>query len=263
LSAEAPAAAAFRVVIPARYAATRLPGKLLLPLGGKPVIQWVYERACAAGAQQVLIATDDDLIVSAAHSFGAEAIMTAATHASGTDRIAELARSRGWDTTDIVVNVQGDEPLMPPALIRQVAQLLASHPRAALATLASPLRTLREFLDPNIVKLVAAPDGRALYFSRAPIPWSRDGASAGLASQRELPRAQRHLGIYAYRVGPLLQLAALPVSALERIEKLEQLRALEAGLEIRVAEAQQPPGPDVNTPADLERVREQLARGDT
>jgi 3-deoxy-manno-octulosonate cytidylyltransferase (CMP-KDO synthetase) len=254
------AAAAFRVVIPARYGAARLPGKALMPLGGKPLVQWVYERACAAGAEQVLIATDDDLIVSAAHSFGAEAIMTAVSHASGTDRIAEIARARHWGATDIVVNVQGDEPLMPPALIRQVAQLLATHRGAALATLASPLGSIAEFLDPNTVKVVATPDGRALYFSRAPIPWSRDGAAAGLASQREWPLARRHLGIYAYRVAALLELAALPLSALERIEKLEQLRALEAGFDIRVAEALEPPGPDVNTLADLERVRALLAR---
>jgi 3-deoxy-manno-octulosonate cytidylyltransferase (CMP-KDO synthetase) len=251
---------AFRVVIPARYAATRLPGKLLMPLGGRPIVQWVYEHARAAGARQVLIATDDERIRSAAQSFGAEALMTQANHASGTDRIAELARAGGWSAADIVVNVQGDEPLMPPALIRQVAQLLDAHRAAAIATLASPLTTLREFLDPNTVKVVSDTAGRALYFSRAPIPWSRDGASAGLDSQRELPLARRHLGIYAYRVAPLLQLAALPVSPLERIEKLEQLRALEAGFDIRVAGACEPPGPDVNTLADLERVRTELAR---
>jgi 3-deoxy-manno-octulosonate cytidylyltransferase (CMP-KDO synthetase) len=251
---------AFRVVIPARYAATRLPGKALMPLGGRPIVQWVHERACAAGAGQVLIATDDERIVSAARSFGAEAVMTDASHASGTDRIAEIARARGWLPTDIVVNVQGDEPLMPPALIRQVAQLLAAHPAAGIATLASPLTALSEFLDPNTVKVVSDATGRALYFSRAPIPWSRDGASAGLGSQRDLTLARRHLGIYAYRVAPLLQLAALPVSALERIEKLEQLRALEAGFDIRVGEACESPGPDVNTLADLERVRAQIAR---
>jgi 3-deoxy-manno-octulosonate cytidylyltransferase (CMP-KDO synthetase) len=250
----------FRVVIPARFAATRLPGKVLLPLDGRPIIQWVHERARAAGARQVLIATDDERIRSAAQSFGAEALMTQTSHASGTDRIAELARAGGWPAADIVVNVQGDEPFMPPALIRQVARLLAAHPAAAIATLASPLTTLPEFLDPNTVKVVSDAAGRALYFSRAPIPWSRDGASAGLDSQRELPLARRHLGIYAYRVAPLLQLATLPVSALERIEKLEQLRALEAGFEIHVGEACESPGPDVNTLADLERVRAEIAR---
>jgi 3-deoxy-manno-octulosonate cytidylyltransferase (CMP-KDO synthetase) len=249
----------FRVVIPARYAATRLPGKLLLPLAGKPIVQWVYERARAAGALEVLIATDDDLIVSAAHAFGAEVVMTAAGHASGTDRIAEVARARGWPTGSVVVNVQGDEPLMPTALIRQVAALLATHADADIATLASPITVVSEFLDPNTVKVVADGAGRALYFSRAPIPWNRDGAPTGLASQRDLTGARRHLGIYAYRVAALLRLAALPVSALENSEKLEQLRALEAGFDIRVGEAVERPGPDVNTLADLERVRAQIA----
>jgi 3-deoxy-manno-octulosonate cytidylyltransferase (CMP-KDO synthetase) len=251
----------FRVVIPARYAATRLPGKALLPLAGKPIVQWVYERASGAGAQEVLIATDDDLIVSAAHSFGAEVVMTAASHASGTDRIAEVARARGWSTASVVVNVQGDEPLMPTALIRQVAALLTAHPQADIATLATPITVLSEFLDPNTVKVVTDGTGRALYFSRAPIPWNRDGAPAGLASQRELAGARRHIGLYAYRVAALLRLAGLPVSALERSEKLEQLRALENGFDIRVGDAVERPGPDVNTLADLERVRAQIAQG--
>jgi 3-deoxy-manno-octulosonate cytidylyltransferase (CMP-KDO synthetase) len=251
----------FRVVIPARYAATRLPGKALMPLVGKPIVQWVYERASAAGAQEVLIATDDDLIISAAHSFGAGVVMTAAAHASGTDRIAEVARVRGWSPASVVVNVQGDEPLMPAALIQQVAALLARHADADIATLASPITELSEFLDPNTVKVVTDGAGRALYFSRAPIPWNRDGAPAGLASQRDLTGARRHIGIYAYRVAALLRLAALPVSALETSEKLEQLRALEDGFDIRVADAVEPPGPDVNTLADLERVRSQIAQG--
>jgi 3-deoxy-manno-octulosonate cytidylyltransferase (CMP-KDO synthetase) len=251
----------FRVVIPARYAAARLPGKALMPLAGKPIVQWVYERASAAGAQEVLIATDDDLIVSAAHSFGAEAVMTAAAHASGTDRIAEVARVRGWPPASVVVNVQGDEPLMPAVLIQQVAALLARHADADIATLASPITEVREFLDPNTVKVVTDGAGRALYFSRAPIPWNRDGAPAGLASQRDLSGARRHIGIYAYRVAALLRLAALPVSALETSEKLEQLRALENGFDIRVGDAVERPGPDVNTPADLERVRAQIAHG--
>ncbi len=251
----------FRVVIPARYAAARLPGKALMPIAGKPIVQWVYERASAAGAQEVLIATDDDLIVSAAHSFGAEAVMTAAAHASGTDRIAEVARVRGWSPASVVVNVQGDEPLMPAALIQQVAALLARHAHADIATLASPITELSEFLDPNTVKVVTDGAGRALYFSRAPIPWNRDGAPAGPASQRDLSGARRHIGIYAYRVAALLRLAALPVSALETTEKLEQLRALEAGFDIRVGDAVERPGPDVNTLADLERARAQIARG--
>src|SRR5580704_490200 len=174
----------FRVVIPARYASARLPGKALMSIGGKPMVQWVYERARASGAEDVLIATDDLLIVSAGHSFGSEVVMTSASHTSGTDRIAEVARKHAWSEDQIVVNVQGDEPLIPPALIKQVAQLLETHPRADIATLASPIESLEEFLNPNVVKVVSDRQGRALYFSRAPIPWSRDGASAGLASQR-------------------------------------------------------------------------------
>jgi 3-deoxy-manno-octulosonate cytidylyltransferase (CMP-KDO synthetase) len=244
----------FRVVIPARYASARLPGKALMSIGGKPMVQWVYERARASGAAEVLIATDDLLIVSAGHSFGAEVIMTATSHTSGTDRIAEVARKNGWPQSDIVVNVQGDEPLIPPALIGQVAALLERHPQAHIATLATPIESLEEFLNPNAVKVVADAQGRALYFSRAPVPWNRDGAATGLNSQRVFAGARRHVGIYAYRVGALLRVADLAPTALETTERLEQLRALESGLEIRVADALERPGPDVNTPEDFERV---------
>lgn len=244
----------FRVVIPARYASERLPGKVLLTIRGKPMLQWVYERAQAAGAHEVLIATDDLLIVSASHSFGAETIMTSASHPSGTDRIAEVARLRGWAASDIVVNVQGDEPLIPPALIRQTAATLEQVPQADIATLASPIQLPQELLDPNAVKVVTDRTGRALYFSRAPIPWHRDGASGGLSSQRVFTHARRHVGIYGYRVGALLQLASLSPTALESCEKLEQLRALEHGFVIQVADAAERPGPDVNTADDLERV---------
>jgi 3-deoxy-manno-octulosonate cytidylyltransferase (CMP-KDO synthetase) len=250
----------FRVVIPARYASSRLPGKALREIAGKPMVQWVYERACLSGAASVLIATDDDLIVSAAHSFGAPAQMTARVHASGTDRIAEVARAHGWGADEIVVNVQGDEPLIPAALIRQVGALMVSHSRADLGTLATPIESLTEFMDPNAVKVVSDATGRALYFSRAPIPWSRDGAPHGLASQRDFQGARRHIGIYAYRVAALLRLAALPPGALEVREKLEQLRALEHGMHIQLADAIERPGPDVNTLADLERVSALMAR---
>jgi 3-deoxy-manno-octulosonate cytidylyltransferase (CMP-KDO synthetase) len=250
----------FRVVIPARYGSTRLPGKALLTIGGKPMIQWVYERARASRASEVLIATDDLLIVSAAHSFGAVTVMTAHTHESGTDRIAEVARIRGWAESDIVVNVQGDEPVIPPALIDQVASLLESHPSAQIATLATPVASLAELMDPNAVKVVTDTAGRALYFSRAPIPWDRDGAPAGLASQASYTGARRHVGIYGYRVSGLLRMASLNRTALEQQEKLEQLRALENGLEIRVADSVEQPGPEVNTAADLERVTGLLAR---
>jgi len=245
----------FRVVIPARFASTRLPGKALLPIAGKPMLQWVYERARAAGAQEVLIATDDERIGDAARAFGAKPVMTSGTHASGTDRIAEVARACRWPAREIVVNVQGDEPLIPPAVIAQVAQLLAAHPDAQVATLATPLESLKELLDPDVVKVVSDAHGYALYFSRAPIPWNRDSATAGLASQREFAGARRHRGIYAYRVAELLRLAQLPHGRLEEREKLEQLRALEHGVRIVVGEALERPGPDVNTLADLERVR--------
>jgi 3-deoxy-manno-octulosonate cytidylyltransferase (CMP-KDO synthetase) len=250
----------FRVVIPARYASSRLPGKALLTIGGKPMIQWVYERARASKAHEVLIATDDLLIVSAAHSFGAETVLTATTHESGTDRIAEVARLRGWADSDIVVNVQGDEPVIPPALIDQVASLLKANASAQIATLATPVTSISEFMDPNAVKVVTDEEGRALYFSRAPIPWERDGASSGIISQTSFAGARRHVGIYAYRVSGLLRLASLKRTALEQHEKLEQLRALENGLEIRVADSVEQPGPDVNTAADLERVTALLRR---
>jgi 3-deoxy-manno-octulosonate cytidylyltransferase (CMP-KDO synthetase) len=227
---------------------------VLLAISGKPMIQWVYERAVGSRAREVLIATDDLLIVSAAHSFGAQTVMTAPTHKSGTDRIAEVARLQRWSETDIVVNVQGDEPLIPPALIDQVASMLESNEGAAIATLATPVTTLAEYLDPNAVKVVTDSEGRALYFSRAPIAWNRDGAPAGLMSQTTFAGARRHVGIYGYRVGALLRLASLAPSELEQREKLEQLRALENGFEIRVANTLEPPGPDVNTAADLERV---------
>ncbi len=249
----------FRVVIPARYASVRLPGKVLLPIGGKPMLQRVYERAAGAGAARVLIATDDERIARAARAFGAPAVMTAPSHPSGTDRIAEVARAEHWAASDIVVNLQGDEPLMPAALIGQVATLLESAPHADIATLAAAIDSVAELLDPNVVKVVCDTAGRALYFSRAPVPWNRAGAAAGLVSQTDPGGARRHIGLYGYRVGALLRLAALAPGPLEMREKLEQLRALEHGLVIRVAEACEPPGPDVNTLADLERVGALLA----
>ncbi len=250
----------FRVVIPARFGSTRLPGKALIDIAGKPMIQWVHERARTSRAAEVLIATDDARIAEAGRSFGAIVAMTSASHQSGTDRIAEVARAQGWGANDIVVNVQGDEPLMPPALIDQVAGLLLDDPDAGMATLAAPLTRLEDFLDPNVVKVVADSAGRALYFSRAPIPWNRDGAASGLVSQRTFTGARRHIGIYAYRVSALLSLASLPPTPLEQTEKLEQLRALANHIAIRVADASELPGPDVNTPEDLERVASRLGK---
>ena len=248
----------FRVVIPARYGSTRLPGKPLRLLAGRPMIEHVWRRAGECGAREVLVATDDERIVAACRAFGAEAVLTDPAHPSGTDRLAEVARVRGWADDEIVVNVQGDEPLLPPANVAQVAVLLAASPDCAIATLATPVRSLHEFLDPNAVKVAMGSDGRALYFSRAPIPWARDGAPAGLASQSAYAHALRHLGLYAYRCGSLARLAAWPASPLEELEKLEQLRALERGLGIRVAVAVAVPGPGVDTEADLAEAERRL-----
>ncbi len=249
----------FRVVIPARHAASRLPGKPLADIGGKPMIQHVHARAVESGAAEVIVATDDARIASACAAFGAEVQMTSPSHASGTDRLAEVAARRGWRDDEVVVNVQGDEPLLPPVLVRQAAALLAGSPAAAIGTLATPIESLREFLDPNVVKVVIGAEDRALYFSRAPIPWPRDGAVAGLASQTEFAGALRHVGIYSYRIGALKRLASMPPSSLERSEKLEQLRALQAGMIIAVGVAFERPGPGVDTAEDLERVRALIA----
>lgn len=244
----------FRIVIPARYGSSRLPGKPLLLISSKPMLQWVYERAVASGATTVVIATDDDRIAECARSFGAPVQMTSLTHVSGTDRIAEVATQAGWDQQDVVVNLQGDEPLMPAALVRQVAQLLEQQPSAHIATLATRITGVPALMDPNCVKVVTDASGRALYFSRAPIPWGRDTAPDGWASQGAFAAARRHIGLYAYRVAALQRLASLRPSPLELVEKLEQLRALENGMEIRVADAVESPGPDVNTADDLARV---------
>lgn len=245
----------FRAVIPARYGSTRLPGKPLADLGGQPMIQRVHERVAASGAAEVIVATDDQRVARACAAFGAEVQMTSPAHLSGTDRLAEVAARRGWPDTAVVVNVQGDEPLLPPVLVQQVAGLLGADPGADIATLAAAIESLEDYLDPAVVKVVRRADGRALYFSRAPIPWHRDGAPAGLASQREYSGAWRHLGLYAYRVGALKRLAAADPAPAELAERLEQLRALHLGMAIAVGEAMERPGPGVDTPADLERVR--------
>ena len=255
----------FHVVIPARYASTRLPGKPLLDIVGRTMIQRVFDQAAASGADEVLVATDDERIARAVsdprpRAGGVVAVMTAAEWPSGTDRVAAVARARGWDDATVVVNVQGDEPFVPPALIDQVAALLDRDREAAIATLATPIDSLQQFLDPNVVKVVRAEDGAALYFSRAPIPWSRDGATAGLATQLRFDDALRHVGMYAYRVGALKRITALAPSSLEQCEKLEQLRALQAGLRVVVGLCETPPGAGVDTVNDLERAREQAAR---
>lgn len=247
----------FKVVIPARYASSRLPAKALLDIGGRPMLQWVIAAADKSGADEVLVATDDARVAQIAVDSQQRpiAVMTRSDHQSGTDRIAEVAELRGWDERVIVVNVQGDEPQLPPALIDQVAALLQQDSGADIATLCTPVTSLHEFLDPNVVKVVIARGSVAMYFSRAPIPWHRDAAPQGPASQTSILGAQRHLGIYAYRVAALRRLTQLPPSDLEITEKLEQLRALQAGMRIVVGVASAAPGIGVDTAHDLARVR--------
>lgn len=237
----------FIVVIPSRLESERLQRKPLLDIEGRTMIERVFARATQSSAAEVVVATDSILIADTCRSFGAAVEMTAAEHMSGTDRIAEVAARRGWDDAAVVVNVQGDEPLLPPELIDQVAGLLASDPAAGMATLMTPLAEPAEYGDPNMVKLVADQSGAALYFSRSPIPASRDGSVP--------PDARRHIGLYAYRVHCLRRLAATPVAPPERAERLEQLRALWLGCRIAVADAVVAPPRGVDTPEDLECIR--------
>jgi 3-deoxy-manno-octulosonate cytidylyltransferase (CMP-KDO synthetase) len=243
----------FHIIIPARFAASRLPGKPLLAIGDRPLIQWVWQRAVASGAESVVVATDDKRIESAVLGFGGECMMTSAQHASGTDRIAEVVRARKLSTEAIVVNLQGDEPMMPSQVIADVAAALQDGAGSDIATAVAPIESLQEFLDPNCVKALRADDGRALYFSRAPVPWPRDSISADRPNRFE--GAWRHIGIYAYRVGSLLRFAAWPPSPLESIEKLEQLRALEHGMRIQLVALSEAPPAGVDSPGDLERIR--------
>lgn len=245
----------FTVVIPARYASTRLPAKPLADIGGKPMLQHVWERAGQSAAARVLIATDDARVRDVAQGFGAEVVMTRTDHISGTDRVHEVVAQLGLADDAVVVGVQGDEPLIPPAVIDQVAANLAASTRAGIATLCEPIQEAATVFDPNAVKVVIARDGHALYFSRAPIPWARDEFA-----NPELPppayRWWRHVGIYAYRAGFLKQFVVWPPGELEQLEKLEQLRAMENGVAIHVQEACTPIPAGVDTPADLARVRE-------
>ncbi len=247
------------MVIPARYGATRLPGKPLADLAGRPLLQWVWERACASGAANVVIATDDERIRAASEAFGAECLMTAATHASGTDRVAEVVRTRGWDANEFVVNLQGDEPLIEPDLVARLAAMLQQHAEADIATPVAPVQSLAEFLDPNCVKAVGREDGRALYFSRAPIPWPREAVAAGRPTRFD--HAWRHIGLYAYRVQSLLRFAAWPPTGLEVGERLEQLRALERGMIIQLLPLAAAPPIGVDTPDDLAQVRALVGGG--
>jgi 3-deoxy-manno-octulosonate cytidylyltransferase (CMP-KDO synthetase) len=249
----------FHVVIPARYGAARLPGKPLQMIGDRPLIQWVWQRARASGAASVIIATDDARIADAARGFGADCLMTSPQHASGTDRIAEVVRAKGLAGDEIVVNLQGDEPMMPESAVRQVAEVLTLQAQVDIATAVAPIESLAEFLDPSCVKALRAGDGRALYFSRAPVPWPRDHVTGGQPSRYH--GAWRHIGIYAYRVRTLLQFASWPPTPLEETEKLEQLRALENGMRIHLVALSEAPPAGVDTPEDLERVRAQLRTG--
>lgn len=244
---------AFTVVIPARLGSSRLPGKPLADIHGRPMLAWVYQRASLSGAAEIIVATDDRRVVDACAAFGARALLTRDDHASGTDRIAEVAERCGWEDDHIVVNVQGDEPLIPPVLISQAAELAARDRDAAIATLVTPIFTEEERRNPNVVKVVLDRQGRALYFSRAPIPWPRDGG---------MPQSFRHVGIYAYRVSALRVLTAAGPCVLEEVEKLEQLRALWLGLGIAVAEAVEIPPPGVDTEEALREARRRLSEGD-
>lgn len=252
----------FSVIIPARYASTRLPGKPLLDINGKPMIQHVYDRAQQSNAERIIIATDDQRIADVAAAFGAEVCMTSTTCESGTDRLQEVAQKQGFSDEHIVVNVQGDEPLIPPAVINQVAEDLAVSERFQISTLIKRIKDVETVMDSNAVKVVMDLDGCAMYFSRAPVPWYRDGWPDSTDDKdpalRKLPdhtHYYRHIGIYAYRVSFLHKFVRWPPSSLELSEKLEQLRALEHGVKIKATEAAETIPPGIDTEQDLEQVR--------
>lgn len=244
----------FRVVIPARYGSSRLPGKPLADIAGRPMVLRVLDRALEAGAESVVIATDDDRVRAAVEAAGHRALMTSPDHQSGTERLVEVVETLGWPDETLVVNVQGDEPLIDPVLIRDAARQLLLRADAVMATLAHPIHDHADFVNPNVVKVVADEAGYAVYFSRAPIPWPRDAFAARQPMPHELG-ALRHVGLYAYRAGFLRTYAGLAASPLERHEMLEQLRVLWHGYRISLALAASPPAPGVDTPDDLARVR--------
>lgn len=249
----------FRIIIPARYGSERLPGKPLLKIVGKPLIQHVYERACTSNATEIIIATDDERIHTAAQSFGAQVCMTSTDHTSGTERIAEVISLLDYDEDDIVVNLQGDEPLIPVHCLNQVAEILINTADAQVSTLCTAITSSEEIFDPNIVKVIRNRAGYALYFSRAPIPWHRDTFS--LMQKPSYPPNeqevyQRHIGLYAYRAGFIKQYVSSPSCNLEQIESLEQLRVLWQGNRIIVANAKQVPPEGIDTEQDLQRVKD-------
>lgn len=241
-------------IIPARYGSTRLPGKPLRDIAGKTLIARVYAQARLSKADRLIVATDDQRIVSEVNGFGGEVVLTSAQHASGTDRLAEVARQLGLSDDQIVVNIQGDEPLIPPAVINQVAENLAANLAAGVATLSEPVSSAEVLMDPNVVKVVCDINGYALYFSRAAIPWPRDHFAQSQTSLPENYVAQRHIGLYAYRVGLLHDFVKWPLAELEKTEALEQLRMMYHGVKIHVAEAIESVPPGVDTEADLEAV---------
>lgn len=248
----------FKVVIPARYGSTRLPGKPLLNIAGKPMIAHVCERAQEADADEIVVATDDERILQAVTDLGIKAVMTRADHQSGTERIAEVARLCGWAGDEIIVNLQGDEPLIPPAYIRETAMVLAGQKLAGIATLAAEINDPEEIFNPNAVKVVLNKDGYALYFSRAPIPWERDAFTrSGGAPSGKLPYL-RHIGMYAYTVDFLNRYCLWDASKLESVESLEQLRILWHGEAIRVKIVDKTPAAGVDTQEDLLRVEQVL-----
>ena len=248
----------FTVVIPSRFASTRLPGKPLQMIAGKPMVQHVWEQACKSSAQQVVVATDDQRIVDACNAFGAHVVLTRADHESGTDRLAEVATQLGLASDAILVNVQGDEPMIPPQVIDQVAANLAAHPEARMATLAEPIEDAQTLFNPNVVKVVSDINGLALTFSRSTLPWARDDFALHPDTLPAGVPYRRHIGIYAYRAGFLHDFVSWGPCWLENTERLEQLRALWHGVRIHVADVLEAPPAGVDTPEDLERVRRLL-----
>ena len=248
----------FKVVIPARYASTRLPGKPLLPIAGKPMIVHVCERALEAEAEEVVVATDDKRIFDTVSALGIRVVMTRPDHNSGTERIAEVAKLCNWNESDIIVNLQGDEPLIPPAYILNTAEILANQNAAGIATLAAPIIDVKEVFNPNAVKVVLNKQGYALYFSRAPIPWDRQHFSESAEKNTGDGQYLRHIGMYAYTVGFLNRYISWETSQLENIECLEQLRILWQGESIIVATVPQIPEAGVDTEEDLNRIERVL-----
>ncbi|MDO8418716.1 MAG: 3-deoxy-manno-octulosonate cytidylyltransferase [Rubrivivax sp.] len=244
----------FTVLIPARLASTRLPDKPLADIGGKPMVVRVAERAARSGAVRVVVAADSERIVRACAAHGVAAVLTGSHHASGSDRLAEGCVLLGLDGDDAVVNVQGDEPLIDPELVRRCAELLLERPDCVMSTAAHPITEVADFVNPHVVKVVLDAAGRALYFTRAPVPWWRDGFQGGITGLPS-PAPLRHLGLYGYRAGFLRRFPALPPAPLEQCEALEQLRVLWHGEHIAVHVAAHGPGPGVDTPEDLARVR--------